>query len=244
MAPVDLPDPSAALAAREAHRKRAELDRLRGTADGREAVTVEEIIAGLEGSDRGRRNAGAFLAGRWDTDSDALDEALRRVVGGLDPTNLRSSALFFVEAAMSLALRGDVAAGTAALRAVVTDDSWTAADWLAAFYLARLGDPSGYAAMVACLVDEDGFTRVMATRHLIGFVPYQGQLVGDQVVDVWSRMLERVDDSDPIVSVEVPSLLVELGGDGVASILATISSEHPDDNTRRAAEDALEQLAG
>ena len=119
---------------------------------------------------------------------------------------------------MSLVLRGEHEQGQAALSDVAHSALGTMGDHLAAFYLAELGDPSGYGTLVRQLHAPDGYSRQMAARHLVGFLPFDGQRVGDDTVDVRGRLIERFDDTDELVAVEIPGLLAEAQVSGLVAM--------------------------
>lgn len=193
-------------------------------------------------------NAACFLAGRCEPDEAADSARLTSLVANIvapgDPARLRSDAVAYVEAAMSLVLRGESDAGHTALRAVGSGDGANSmADWLAAGYLAELGDPSGYGLVVRLIEKSDPLTRLQAARHIALFLPFDGQTVGGEVVDVRGRLADRLDD-DPagLVSAEIPSLLAEIGGDRVRELLVRAAATARHDDTRRAAARALDHL--
>jgi hypothetical protein len=178
------------------------------------AITVGQIEAGFESDDRRSVAAAAFLAGRSRTDDDDDRERFRTwaaaFVDRLDPSNLRTSAGAYIEAAMSLALLGDGDRARTALQAVVTGARSTRG-YLAAYYLAQLGDPSGWPAMVADLHSDSEHTRLMAVRHLLAFRAFDGTTVGDEIIDLRARFAEAANDSETYVTNEVPGLLEEAG---------------------------------
>ena len=172
------------------------------------------IEDGLAGDDGTVQPGAAFLAGRSDTGEPTDDawftQLLHEFIGTLDPGNLRSASPAYAEAAMSLGLLGETdTARRLLLPLVAGDGTQSTRGYLAAFYLAQLGDPSGYPVMVTALHDDSQHTRLMATRYLIAFVPYDGVDIGGLTVDVRARLLERQDDPDPYVNREVPGLLEE-----------------------------------
>jgi hypothetical protein len=145
---------------------------------------------------------------------------------------------------MSLALRGDRDTAHRALIPLVTDYAHTIMrSYLAAFYLAQLGDPSGYPAMLAALHGKDEHTRLMAVRHLIGFKPYDGQTVGDQTIDIRTELIQRLRDRRAYVRVEVPFLLAEAEVEGLRELLRPVARRDLKKRVRRAARDVLEHLA-
>jgi hypothetical protein len=193
--------------------------------------------------------AAAFVTGRVVGDDDDLTERLlghlRRVVDGADPRNIDSRGTGYAEAAMSLALRGDLEVGRRALLPMVGEDANVGmGQWLAAYYLAQMGDPSGYPTLMDLLHSEDGFTRLMGVRHLVAFLPYDGQHVDSETVDVRARLVEHLDDPDKYVSMEVPGLLAEAGVEGLSTLLAATAKKGRHKETRQAAKHVLDDLEG
>lgn len=189
----------------------------------------------------------AFVAGRVTGPDDIvarLMSALRSVVAAGDPHHLRSDGLGYVEASMALALRGNHDDGHRALLPVVDAEAEVAmGQWLAAYYLAQMGDASGYPALTRLLQSNDDFTRLMGARHLVGFLPYDGQVVATETVDVAGRLAELLDDEDPLVSVEIPGLLAEAGVEGLGPVLERAAKKARHKDTRRAAKSVLESLS-
>jgi len=214
-------------------------------------VTMESLEGVFSSRDGMILPDAAFLAGRCQPDAqedrERLDTLLRELLASLPVDNLGIMASPYIEAAMSLALRGDPEAARRALVPLVTDAAASTGSegYLAAFYLAQMGDPSGWPAMLACLHYENNqHTRLMATRHLIGFRPYDGQTVRDGVVDVRAELAQRLRDSHTRVRVEVPGLLAEACVEDLQELLSPVAQGDEDENVRRAARDVLERLKG
>ncbi len=191
--------------------------------------------------------AAAFLAGRCQPDppelQDRLTSLLRNLVDSLPVDNLDILDAGYIEAAMSLALRGDPDTARRALIPLVTDyASSTTRSYLAAFYLAQMCDASGYPAMLEALRSSNEHTRLMAVRHLIGFKPYDGQTVQGKVVDIRAELVERLKDHHPYVRVEVPYLLAEAGVEGLKELLLPVAEGDPDMDVRQAARNVLEHV--
>jgi hypothetical protein len=209
-------------------------------------VTMDDLEAAFASGDVTSVHAASFLAGRCEPeaaeDARALENLLGELLDSLDVEDLGSRALTYVEAAMSLALRGEHQRAMAALTDVAHGGRGTMGDHLAAFYLAELGDPSGYPTLVTQLHADNGWSRLMAARHLVGFIPFDGQRVGDETIDVRARMVERFDDVDELVAVEIPGLLVETELVGVEDTLARLAKEARHPAASRAAEHVLDDL--
>lgn len=182
----------------------------------------------------------SFLAGRCQPelleDQERLTGLLKQTFASLPVNALRDKAVAYIEMAMSLALRGEVETAKDALQQVVTKKI-TSVGYidLAAFYLAQLGDPSGYPAMLESLNNKNEFNRLMATRHLIGFQPYDGQTVGEHSVDIKAAFIKQLDDVNSYVQEEVPFLMAEAEIDGLREILENFCKR---DISERASESA------
>lgn len=188
--------------------------------------------------------AAAWLAGRCQPDApedqQRLTALLRDLVESLPGQDLDIMARAYIEAAMSLALRGEPEVARKALRLLVSDAS--SDSYLAAFYLAQLGDPSGYPAIRQALRSSNEHTRLMAVRHLIAFKPYDGQQVGGDIVDVRAELVQRLKDHDPYVRVEVPYYLAEAGVEDLTELLRPVARDDEDQDVRYAAREVLERL--
>jgi HEAT repeat protein len=203
------------------------------------ALTCEGLARALGSKDPLRAYAAAFLAGRCRARSAAADRALtRRLAEALDKGLEPDVA---IEAAMSLALRGEVARGRETLRALL--DSGDAADdrYKAAFYLAQMGDPSGYGALVATMRGEIPHYRLMALRHAAAFAPYEGRKVGDTTVRVRELLAERLADPEELVRSEVPFYLEELQVPNLRALLQPVAQHDPSPTVRAAAQIVLDR---
>ena len=202
-----------------------------------DAFTSQEIVV---------LRAAAFLAGRCQPDAredqQRLTALLENLVKSLPVSELDIMARPYVEAAMSLALRGQPDAARRALLPVVTEYANTNQGYLAAFYLAQLGDPSGYPEMLKALHSKNEHDRLMAVRHLIAFKPFDGQNVRAKTVDVRAQLLERLKDRDAYVRVEVPFLLEEAGITGLKEILGPVAKSDRNKDVREAAGAVMERL--
>jgi hypothetical protein len=194
------------------------------------------VLAGFNSDDRLQRRAACFVAGRSSIDAaDAatVDSALRAALA-------RSTSAERVEAAMALALRGAAEAAIPVLRKEAAGGG--AASWLAATYIAELGDASGWATIAESLAGDEEHARLMATRQLVAFLPFDGNDVGGQRVDAADRL--RASLSDPVAAVrsEAPSLIAEAGLADAAELLRDAANHSPDESVRRAAAALRERL--
>jgi len=215
-----------------------------------ESLTMEMLEDAFASREATIVPSAAFLAGRCQPDAqedrDKLTALVRDVVDSLPVENLDIMAQSYIQAAMSVALRGDAEAAHEALVPLVTEYADTMPEsHLAAFYLAQLGDPVGWTAMLACLHNKHNeHVRLMATRSLIAFVPYEGQTVEGKVVDVRGELAQRLEDKKSYVRIEVPDLLAEAGVEGLKKLLRSAAKRDKKKNVRRAARKVLDRLKG
>ena len=215
-----------------------------------ESLTMEMLEDAFSSREATIVPSAAFLAGRCQPDAqedrERLDALVRDVVDSLPVENLDIMAQSYIQAAMSVALRGDPDAARQALIPLVSEYAATMSEsHLAAFYLAQLGDPVGWPAMLECLGNKSNeHVRLMATRSLIAFVPYDGQTVGGKVVDVRGELVQRLKDKKSYVRAEVPDLLAEAGVEGLEKLLRSTAKRGKKKDVRRAARDVLERLKG
>jgi hypothetical protein len=212
-----------------------------------EMLTVEMLEEAFSVQDAAVLPDAAFLAGRCQPDApelqDKLTALLHDLVDSLPVDDLEIMDTAYIEAAMSLALRGEPEAARRALMPLVTTyASTTPESYLAAFYLAQLGEPSGYPVMLEALRSENEHNRLMAVRRLIGFKPYDGQTVQGKAVDIRAELVERLGDPHPYVRVEVPYLLAEAGVEGLRELLFPVAEGDTDADVRQAAREVLDSI--
>lgn len=189
----------------------------------------------------------SFLAGRCQPeileDRERLTALLKETFASLPVNALRDKAVAYIEMAMSLALRGEVEIAKDALQQVVTKKI-TAAGYvdLAAFYLAQLGDLSGYPAMLEALDSKNEFNRLMATRHLIGFQPYDGQTIDGHKVDIKAAFIKQLDDVNEYVQDEVPFLMAEAEIEGLREILENFCERDISERASESAQAVIDDL--
>jgi len=212
-----------------------------------EKLTMQMLKRAFAQRDPMKLPAAAFLAGRCQPDVPALQEELtellRNLVESLPVDNLGIMDEEYIEAAMSLALRGEPDTARQALVPLVTDyASSTTRSYLAAFYLAQLGDVTGYPAMLAAVRNTSEHTRLMAARHLIGFRPFDGKSIQGNVVDVRAELVRCLKDQDPYVRREIPYLLAEMSAEGLRELLRPVAEGDTDEAVSQAARDVLDHL--
>jgi hypothetical protein len=191
-------------------RERMGVDLLAAALLGARARHVEpaDLTKALASAHAPRRYLGAFLAGRCHVQDAEAERQLARCLEQAATWSPQPDVA--IEAAMSLVLRGKVARGREALDALLASPRYLGDQYKAAFYLAQLGDPSGYGALLATLRGPLAHYRLMAMRHLIAFQPYDGQLVGGRRIDVEAVLAERLTDPEPLVRAEAMPCLIEL----------------------------------
>jgi hypothetical protein len=203
-------------------------------------LTQGEVEAALRSDEPSARYAAAFLAGRCRTNASgdaALTEQLRRLLD-----DEATPADVAIEAAMSMVLRGEPERGHGRLRRAVASTDPSADAYKAAFFLAQLGDTSGWPAMVRTLGSNVGHYRLMAIRHLAVFLPFEGQTVDGATIDVKARLRAGLTDPDPMVRQEVPFYLEEAAVPGLRDLLAPVAKSDADPSVRTAATMVLDRL--
>ena len=199
-------------------------------------LTVALLKQALASAEPGAAYSAAFLAGRCAD----VDAGLTRILEDLAANAPEADVA--IEAAMALALRGDPAGGKAMLEARLHAAGLLGDQYKAAFYLAQLGDPSGYGALVATLHSNIPHYRLMALRHALAFQSYQGRMVGKLQVDVAALLAERLADSDELVRSEVPFYLEELAPPELRGLLEQVEQGDPSPSVRIAARMVLDRI--
>jgi HEAT repeat protein len=211
------------------------------------SLTMEMLEAAFDNRKDTSRPAAAFLAGRCQPeapeDQEKLGVLLQNLLNSLPLEKLGVRSLDYIEAAMSLALRGKKDTGREALLPLIGQyASKILEPYLAAFYLAQMGDPSGYPVMVDCLQSDNEHIRLMTARQLIGFKPYNGQTVGGKVVDIEGELVKLLKDPENYVNREIPYLLAEVKTKNLTKILQPVANSDEDTELRHAAQHVLEDL--
>lgn len=202
--------------------------------------SVAELDAAMRSAEPSKQYAAAFLAGRCRTSTAAdatLTETLRQVMD--DQATPADAA---IEAAMALVLRGEPERGHGYLRRAAAKPDPFADPYKAAFFLAQLGDTSGWPAMVRTLASDVPHYRLMALRHLAGFLPFDGQDGDGVAIDVAARLRAGLADPDPMVRQEMPFYLEEARAPGLVELLGPVATGDPDPSVRTAARMVLDRL--
>jgi hypothetical protein len=206
---------------------------------GSPTVTPSVLRNALASRDPVAPYAAAFVIGRCttgnpDADRGMIDE-VRATLAKQPPADVR------IELAMALALHGEVEPARRLLSEAVAAKDPLGQQYMAAFYLAQLGDPSGWPAMVKALTGDLVQFRGMATRHVIGFLPYDGTEVGGQKIDVRGALAARLQDPEEMVRQEVPLYLEELAPSNLRALLEPVAARDPSPTVRAAAQLVLDR---
>lgn len=208
----------------------------------------DQLIAVLSDETPLRAAAAAFVAGRCTTDDAEADAAIVAgvvaLVAGVDTSQrLGRRARPYVEALMAMALLGRVDEARSRLEAIFAEPSRrSVADHLAAGYLAQIGSPLGYPALLEDLHDRDSAqVREFAVDQLIAFLPYDGQRVGDATVDIRGELRKALRDKDSDVGVSAVAIIAGADIDNADALLREASERpHPKD-VRETAKAVLKQ---
>ncbi len=207
-----------------------------------EDLTCDAVMTALTGQDMDALASGAWLVGRARVagGDPGLGSAAERRAKKLDRAD-DYEALAFLEAQMSLAL----ADRSVRKRKANLSDFVRKIDslyvQLAAYYLAQLGDPSGWPAMMGVARGRNEQGRIVAARNLVGFLPYDGQAVGGVTIDVVGALRAGLADTSAFVRREAPALIAEAAGAGARPLIEALAASD-DDEVRAAAISVLDQL--
>ena len=203
-------------------------------------LTLAQLAVALDSDAPGVAYTAAFLAGRCSAghaDGDgALTDRLRALATATDHGDVA------IEAGMALVLRGDPAHGKAVLATRLQADDPLGDQYKAAFYLAQLGDPGGYGALVSTLHSPIPHYRLMALRHALAFAPYHGRLVSGWRVEVAALLYQCLADEDDMVRSEVPFYLEELAPADLRARLEQLEQGDASPSVRVAARIVLDRL--
>jgi hypothetical protein len=212
-----------------------------GKGGGPQTITAAMLAAALKpGADEdtdGRAWNAAFLIGRCRAEDDQVDARLDEVLQ--EAIRAKPQPDVAIELAMSLALRGQPGAARGTLERLAMAKDKFSDGYRAAYYLAQLGDITGYPTLVRTIRDELGHFRVMAARHVLAFVLYDGDEIDGMKIDPRGLLVERLGDPEPIVRQEIPGLLVEAEMKGLRALIDPLT-EDADPNVKAAAKRALE----
>jgi HEAT repeat protein len=209
-------------------------------------LTAEAITHALASTEPMRAYAAAYLTGRAKADDATVDQSLTqnfeslltKSQEGAKPTTAND---VLIEAAMSLALRGNIERAHTALLNLLHSPDPLGDQYKAAFYLAELGDPSGYPALLATLQSNIPHYRLMALRHALVFHQYDGQTVNNTRIDVLQLLTARLHDPDPLVRSEAPFYLEELHPPNLRDLLHPVEQTDPSPDVRTAARIVLDR---
>ena len=192
--------------------------------------------------------AAAFLAGRCETGSNddhlKLAGLLRDFVNSLDPADPDVLAESYIQTVMSLALMGEKDEAVRLLLPLVTTLHNTMTEgYLAAFYLAQCGEPSGYPAILESLRSRNEHTRLMAMRHMIAFKPFDGQRVRGEKINVVTELKAMLKDPSMRIRREVPYYLAEVGDEKLKEILQSALGDEKNNEVRAAIQYVIQNFA-
>ncbi len=209
-------------------------------------LTAEAITQAFMSTEPMRAYAAAYLTGRAKAGDATVDQSLTQNLEtlltqsqeGAKPTTAND---VLIEAAMSLALRGNPTQARQALLNLLHSPDPLGDQYKAAFYLAELGDPSGYPALLATLHSDIPHYRLMALRHALVFAQYDGQTVNGATINVLELLTARLHDPDPLVRSEAPFYLEELHPPNLRELLQPIEQTDPSPEVRTAASIVLDR---
>jgi len=210
-----------------------------GSVDYSQSLTMEMLEENLE-DPKNPDSSAAFLAGRCQPtdppDQTKLTTLLRAAVDAQEsPVDFG-----FVEASMSLALRGEPEIARRKLLPLVRGKASVFGETsLAASYLAQLGDASGYPILLDALNNSNEHTRLMAVRQFLAFKPFDGQTIDGKTINIKAEIAGRFKDTEPIVRREIPGLLAEAGVTNLKKLLQPVAQHDANEDVRAAAQDAL-----
>jgi HEAT repeat protein len=218
---------------------RGEPDERRGTKE----LDADRLLAALASADVEVLASAAWLAGRVFCEQPELDQEIQSrlegLVGRLDPTD-DYEAYAWLEGVVSLVLIGAPTDGVREVHRVL-DRQNSGYRYLAAAYLAQLGDPSGWPVIQEVLGGDNEHTRLMAARQLGAFLPYDGQKVGRTRVEVLPTLARLTKDPSRFVRREAPGLLAESGGPAARGLIEE-AGQTDDEELRGAVQAALDAI--
>lgn len=150
----------------------------------------EGLVRALQDGSAAVRSEAAFLLG-LNGDANALPP-LRAALED-------DSARVRVEAALALARLGETEEALPLLRTELRGEFFADAPLRAARALAVLGDPSGWPRVLEALDSPLPSNRMEAIAVLPSFVPFDGQEVDGQRIEVRSRLRQAAEDSEELL---------------------------------------------
>ncbi|GAB4190270.1 MAG: hypothetical protein OHK0022_02850 [Roseiflexaceae bacterium] len=116
---------------------------------------------------------------------------------------------------------------------------------LAAGYLARLGDPRGFAVITQCFDQQQGGSRMLACKQLLLFARFQGQPGPDGApIDVLALFGRALADPDANFQWQALVQIRELPPEQARPLLEDYLAGGPEPQLRAAVEEALRSLRG
>lgn len=195
--------------------------------------TYKILERNLKSKDDWKAYNAAFLAGRSNTEDEHLNKKFTNKLVSFSTRKLNSDIL--IELGMSLVLRGELDKGKTILLEQVANPDPLGDQYKAAFYLAQLGDLSGYPAFVKTLNHQIPHYRLMALRHLIVFLPFDGTIISGININIKDLFLEKLYDENEFVRCEVPFYLEESKISDLHQILQPVAQNDSSELVRNAA---------
>lgn len=187
-------------------------------------LTMEALESAFASDSPFKLVPATFLAGRCmpeqASDQELLVSLLTTTLEKFSVSSLRDLAMAYVETLMAVALKGNPEVAQTALRKIISGEiEATGQSYLAAFYLAQLGDPAGYPAFLQYLSGPNNHYKMMAVRHLLGFQPYDGQVIDSCEINLKSAFLDQLYNAPSSIQAEVPALMAEAEIEGLEESL-------------------------
>lgn len=203
-------------------------------------LNYEFLESSLNSEDDIVRYTAIFIAGRCICENGILNNNITKMLELLISQPQLPSDIA-VEVAMSLILRGKVNQGKNILKEQLTYHNGIGDQYKAAFYLAQTGDISGYPIFVEVLNNEIPHYRLLAMRHILAFVPFNGKTINNIEIDILGLFNDLIKDEDELVRSEIPFYLEELNVPNLKFILENMVKEDSSSLVRDAAQMVFER---
>ena len=202
-------------------------------------IDYKSLRDALLSGDPVRSYAASFLIGRMAPLDGGSDQEMIQLLREALDSEIASDVA--IEASMSLALLGEGELGRRLLLDLMERKETGDNQYKAAFYLAQMGDISGYPIFLKTLESDIAHFRLMAIRHLVVFQPFEGQFTGGVQVNVDELMKSALKDKSDMVRSEIPFYLEELGIPDLIPTLTEVQRKDRSKEVRIAAEMVIER---